>query len=339
MLNEIMKAQTQIKERDIQTVTSEIKELCRQAQNMALMYAIEIGRRLCEAKSVLHHGGWGEWLENEVNFSQSTANNFMKLFEEYGSEQITIFGPFSNSQTFGNLPYSKALQLLAIPSDEREEFAKEVDVENISVRKLKEAIKERNQAIEDAKKIKEREEVLERKFESARLVAAEAEKLSIEVENYKNTVAELEEKLKKAKEKETAAKEKLKKAESDPKIPPEVLNKIREEVTASVEDKVNSENEKQILEYKDKLAQIEKELQGAKENETKAREELLSAQNKIKTANPEVTKFAALFEEIQDIFRKLKAQVAVIEETDKETSVKLKKAICIFADSIKGECV
>ena len=70
--------------REIEVVTAEIKEIKRQAQNMALMYAIEIGRRLVEAKSVLPHGKWGEWLKCEVNFSQATANNFMKLFEEYG---------------------------------------------------------------------------------------------------------------------------------------------------------------------------------------------------------------------------------------------------------------
>lgn len=64
-------------QRDIQTVTTEIRTLHRQAQGMILNYAIEIGWRLKEAKSLLEHGEWGEWLENEVDFSRSTANNFM----------------------------------------------------------------------------------------------------------------------------------------------------------------------------------------------------------------------------------------------------------------------
>ena len=55
--------------RDIGIVTAEIKEIRRDANNMALMYAIEIGRRLVEAKSVLPHGEWGDWLKNEVDFS------------------------------------------------------------------------------------------------------------------------------------------------------------------------------------------------------------------------------------------------------------------------------
>ena len=68
--------------REIGIITAEIKDLCRQAQTMALLYAVEIGRRLDEAKRALPYGKWGEWLKNEVEFSQSSANNFMKLYEE-----------------------------------------------------------------------------------------------------------------------------------------------------------------------------------------------------------------------------------------------------------------
>ena len=78
--------------REIGVITAEIKDLCRQAQTMALLFAVEIGRRLEEAKRALPYGAWGDWLKSEVEFSQSTANNFMRLFEEYGSSQISIFG-------------------------------------------------------------------------------------------------------------------------------------------------------------------------------------------------------------------------------------------------------
>ena len=97
----IVAPQPEVPARDIGVITAEIKEVKRQANNMALMYAIEIGRRLVEAKSVLPHGEWGGWLKNEVDFSQSTANNFMKLYDEYGQAQISIFGAVSNSQTIG----------------------------------------------------------------------------------------------------------------------------------------------------------------------------------------------------------------------------------------------
>ena len=38
-----------------------------------------IGQDLIEAKSKMEHGLWGTWLEERVNFSQSTAENYMKI--------------------------------------------------------------------------------------------------------------------------------------------------------------------------------------------------------------------------------------------------------------------
>lgn len=132
-------------------IAGEVRHLKAQAQRLILGHAIEIGRRLTEAKNMLEHGQWTDWLKTEVSFSQSTANNMMRIFDAYGATQMGLFGPESNSQTFGNLEYSKALALLAVPEEEREEFAQEVDAEHISVRELKAAIKERDEARNQAK--------------------------------------------------------------------------------------------------------------------------------------------------------------------------------------------
>ena len=45
--------------RTVETVALEIHTLQRQAQGIVLSYAIEIGRRLEEAKAMLSHGEWG----------------------------------------------------------------------------------------------------------------------------------------------------------------------------------------------------------------------------------------------------------------------------------------
>jgi hypothetical protein len=66
---------------------------------MVLYNSIEIGRKLTEAKSLLDHGEWGEWLENSVEYSKSTANNLMRIFDEYGSDQITLLGDNAKSRT------------------------------------------------------------------------------------------------------------------------------------------------------------------------------------------------------------------------------------------------
>lgn len=141
--------------RTVEVVTLEIRTLQRQAQQVILGYAIEIGRRLEEVKAVLPHGRWGDYLKNEVAYSQSTAQNFMRIFREYGASQQSLFGGVANSQALGNLPYTKALQLLALPDvEERERFVAEHDVESMSTRELDKALKERDAALKEAEAAK-----------------------------------------------------------------------------------------------------------------------------------------------------------------------------------------
>lgn len=176
MQNEMMESAA-VATRDINTITAEIKDICQRAKQMALYCAVEIGRRLEEAKQMLPHGAWGEWLKTEVEFLQSTADNYMRLFKGYGTGQISIFGAMVNSQSIANLPYSKALQLLAIPQEERESFAKEVDAENLSVKELKDAIAERDRAREAEAAAVELLAETEAAKEEALKKAAEAERL------------------------------------------------------------------------------------------------------------------------------------------------------------------
>lgn len=133
-MNEIITA-----DRSLEQVTQGILVLSAQA----LANICQIGKLLTEAKSMVGHGGWEKYLEEKVSYSQSTANNFMRLYQEYGE-----FGP--NLQTFGNLNPSQALALLALPAGKREEFAEAHDVESMSVRELKAQIAAEKQRADDA---------------------------------------------------------------------------------------------------------------------------------------------------------------------------------------------
>lgn len=122
---------------EIQTVRtpdiigSEIRSLTNQAKTMTLWFGIEIGRRLTEAKALLEHGQWLPYLKEQTEFSQSSASRLMTLYREYGAAQTSLFGAESNYPTLNNLSISNALRLLAVPEEEREEFAAEHDVEHI----------------------------------------------------------------------------------------------------------------------------------------------------------------------------------------------------------------
>lgn len=121
--------------RNIDTITAEIQFYKQQAG----VSILEIGKRLIEAKDQLSHGEWLDWLEKGVDFSVSSADRFMRLSKEY-----------ANSATLPNLGYSKALALLSVPAEEREEFAEAVHAEDLSVRELKQKIREREDALQQA---------------------------------------------------------------------------------------------------------------------------------------------------------------------------------------------
>ena len=136
-------------------IGAEIRGLTQQAKTMTLWFGIEIGRRLTEAKEMLEHGQWLAYLKEQTEFSRSSAGRLMTLYKEYGAAQTSLFGAEANYPTLNNLSISNALRLLAVPEDEREEFAAEHDVEHMTARELDELIKQRDEAEQRAAKAEE----------------------------------------------------------------------------------------------------------------------------------------------------------------------------------------
>lgn len=315
--------------REIGVVTAEIKELKRQAQSMAIAYVIEIGRRLVEAKAVLPHGEWSTWLSEEVDFSQSTANNYMKIFEEYGSDQLTLFGAVANSQLIANLSYAKALKLLAVPADERESFAEQVDAENISVKELDAAIKEKKAAEERAAELEEKVAELEEASEREKAAKKEAAEAAQQVEELQKALQ---------KERENVAKEKKKAADAlaNPKLPPEELKKIRDDAAKKASGETETRLHEEIAAAKERLEKAENEARIAKSFAAKAESELDAMEKRLKTASPEVTAFKTLFDVTQTNAKKLKEMLNTIRASDPETGNKLANAMDALADILKG---
>lgn len=156
-----------VMERTPEIIAAEICQIKDQTRKLVLNNSIEIGKRLCEAKEMVPHGEWGTWLERNVDYKQSTANKLMKIYEQYGAAQGELWGASAKSETFTNLTYSKALALLAVPEEEREEFVEKNDVENMSTRELQAAIKERDEALAMAEKAEKKEKKMQKDLDFA----------------------------------------------------------------------------------------------------------------------------------------------------------------------------
>lgn len=115
-----------------QTLVSEINLITEQTKQALLTGTIEIGKRLTEAKCLVRHGEWGNWLAERVNYSQRSANNFMKIYKEYGAT-----GLVAKSQSIANLSVTQAVAMFDLPAEERERFAEQNEADKMSIRQLK----------------------------------------------------------------------------------------------------------------------------------------------------------------------------------------------------------
>lgn len=171
---------TAIGVRTADTIATEINTIKRQTQKIMLASSIEIGKRLTEAKDMIDHGAWGKWLQDNVNYSERTAQNLMRVYDQYGdkfgmTEMDSLFASGAPN-VFEELSYTQALALLSLPTDaEREEFVKENDVASMSTRELQEAIKARKEAEDRAIDAEKRAWEAKEKLKEAENRALQAE--------------------------------------------------------------------------------------------------------------------------------------------------------------------
>lgn len=309
--------------RTLPVITEEIRYLDQQAKRLVLGHAIEIGRRLTEAKALVQHGEWESWLREEVRYSTSSANNFMQIFKAYGATQQSLFGPVAVSEELGNLPYTKALALLAVPEEERERFVAEHPVEEMSVRELKQAIKERDEA---------------------RALAEERQKKLTEAMN-----SEAQEGIRR-----TEAESKLQKTEKERD---KLQRRITELENRPVEVAVQRDEKAIQAAVKDAEAKAEQELRTLKLRLADAEEQLQKAQKgtdagKLEEAQAEAQRLreaavkaerkaalgeaAALFKQWQGLRNQLMAALATLDEGNRERMTKAVQAQArMWAESLE----
>lgn len=142
-------------------IAYEINFIRQQAFETVLAASIQIGERLCNAKELVPHGQWGDWLKEKVNYSQKTAENLMRIYKEYGDEQILLSGS-SNSKSISILSYTQAVALFALPEPARGELLSENNVPDMTIKELRQAIAEKKEAIKAQKQAEKQAEELQK---------------------------------------------------------------------------------------------------------------------------------------------------------------------------------
>lgn len=339
-------------------IGAEIRMYVDAGRRVTLLCGIEIGRRLCEAKELLAHGEWLPWLSRETEFSDRTAQNYMRAFREYGADQMWLLGPETNTKTFADLPISKALALLSVPESEREAFAAEVGAEGLSTRELEQAIRERDEAM---KRAKAAEEALAQADEGNALALAdmqerldaareEAQKGRDAAKAHERDQQQLEEMDGKLR----AARETIRELESRPvEVAVEKDEAAIEEAARTARAKAQAEAaeretalQKQLDAALKKAEKAEKaaekarkdaenageqgkaELAKAAQEAARARQEAEELRKELKLADPETAKFGVVFGDVQAGINRLSGMIAGMKHTDPGKAEKLSKAAC-----------
>ena len=108
--------------------------LAQEAQYYATSFTnsiLQLGRVFCEAKQLVEHGKWMDWVKDNTGFSTRTAQQFMQAYTRFGSNE--------KARQIGDR--SKLVKMLSLPAGTEDDFLENNDVSDMSTREVEEAVR------------------------------------------------------------------------------------------------------------------------------------------------------------------------------------------------------
>lgn len=302
--------------RTAEEIAGSINRIKEEVREAVLEGSIRIGQELKAAKSKVPYGEWGEWLETNVAYSVRTAQNLMRIADEYGRRR---------TDAMEGLSITQAVLLLGLPADEREAYVESHDMDAITTDELK-------------GEIRRLQEELSGKQETIESLMAQAEtQANAEAEQ---RVAELEQRLAEAEERTVAAEAKAKAAEASAMGAGE-----KEKEEAKKAHDLMRKAQQEAAELKTKLAAAEQNLKQTRLQKERTEELLTEERSKpakvLYETPPEVekelaqlrasagrsedaAKLKAMYDVIKDGFIKLTEELKLVSGRDPELAGKMK---------------
>ena len=122
---------------------------------------LQLGRVLTEAKELVPHGEWAKWVGENADVDLRGAQYFMQCYATYGLDP-----------EMAKLGQSKLRSMLALTDGQRDKLLAENDVQNMSVRKLKDEVRKAREEEQE----KAREAVAAEKVNAAKMAESAARK-------------------------------------------------------------------------------------------------------------------------------------------------------------------
>ena len=305
--------------RDAATIAGEINAIKQEVRDTAIRGTIEIGKRLIEAKSLVPYGQWGKWLEENVDYSERTAQDAMRIAMEYGKRETQALAEIQNT--------TQAVLLLALSSAERDRFVQEHDMKTISTRELEDEIKQ-------LKAEKEKQQLtIEELMGQLETAPAQQEEKPDRTAELEQQLAEAQKQLSEAEKRRMnelhAEQEKTKKASAE-------ASKLRTDLAEA--RKQTEVKEKQLLRTEEELTEARKAVQTVEVVPEAVEKELEMLRRKAASSGAE-SEMRAAFENFKAAFDRLVDKLADAEETDGETALKYRgafhRAMLTMAERVK----
>lgn len=295
-------------------IAGEINLIKEQVRSTALHASIEIGRRLQEAKGLVPVGEWYTWLQENVDYSVRTAQNLMALAAECDAGRGASLEKF---------PYSKAVLLLSVPEDERDEFVDSHDVEGMSVRELKKQLDEMRE------KNNELQISMDELLADQNADQSAAEDMKAEIEGLREQLAKAKDAVQQAKDMHEGIQQRNKETEQ----------KLRADLQAAKDEAARAKSEAE----KEKQ-QLEKALSDAKQpmiqqvTPPEVEKELANLR-KLANRSEQERDLRGAYDMLRMSFDRLSEQLDRMNEKDAETARKYRdafaKGLRVMADRIE----
>lgn len=99
------------------------------SESMA-MNMLQLGRVYTDAKKLVPHGKWGEWIRENGGMNERSAQQLMQIYTRFGS-----------NPAFNGIDKSKLIKMLSLPAGSEEAFMAGNAVDEMSSRAVEEAVK------------------------------------------------------------------------------------------------------------------------------------------------------------------------------------------------------
>ena len=199
-MNEVMNTESQLPaEQKLSQLAAEINAIKEQVRETVYLSTCRIGEKLLLAKGAVGHGNWGQWLKDNVDYSERTAQNIITIYKNFNNKETKLFGTVPDAELLGKLNQSQLLALSSIKDEEkRAEFMNEhkEELPDMSKQELAKALAELKEVKETVTKKDAEVKALQRDLSRA---DKQHEAMAQEVEKYQNLFEDTKNQLEEAK--------------------------------------------------------------------------------------------------------------------------------------------